>query len=144
MIIKLTLIISIFFCFGINAQEIDTQTLNKIDKYVQSIQNKVEIPSISIGIIKDDDLIYKKSYSKDKTITPSSKYYIGSLTKSFTGLAIMQLVEDRKINLDDSITKYLPWFKIKDMKSIDNITIRTLLNQTSGFSTYDGLKNFDD
>ncbi len=55
----------------------------------------------------------------------------------------MQLVEDKKINLDDSIRKHLPWFKIKDAKSIKNITIRTLLNQTSGFSTFEGLKNFD-
>lgn len=144
MLIKLILTISILFCFEINAQNIDNQTLKKVDTYIENVQNKANIPAISIGIIKDDKLIYKKSYSKDKTITPASLFYIGSLTKSFTALTIMQLVEDGKINLDDSIKKHLPWFKIKDMKSIDNITIQTLLNQTSGFSTYDGLKNSDD
>ncbi|TLP37647.1 serine hydrolase domain-containing protein [Arcobacter arenosus] len=144
MLIKLILIISIFFCFEINAQDIDNKTFNKINTYIEDVQNKANIPAISIGVIKGDSLIYKKIYSKDKTITPDTLFYIGSLTKSFTALAIMQLVDDGKINLDDSIKKYLPWFKIKDMKSVDNITIRTLLNQTSGFSTYEGLKNFDD
>lgn len=144
MLIKLILIISILFCFESNAQTINSQTLNKIDIYIEEVQNRANIPAISIGIIKDDSLIYKKSYSKDRTITPDSLFYIGSLTKSFTALTVMQLVEDGKINLDDSIKKYLPWFKIKDENSIDKITIKTLLNQTSGFSTYEGLKNFDD
>lgn len=144
MLIKLILTISILFCFEISAHNIDNKTFKKIDTYIENIQNKTNIPSISIGIIKNDNLIYKKSYSKNKTITTDSLFYIGSLTKSFTALAIMQLVENRKINLQDSIKKHLPWFKIKDMKNIDNITIHTLLNQTSGFSTYQGLKNFDD
>ncbi|MCP4970190.1 MAG: beta-lactamase family protein, partial [Arcobacter sp.] len=141
---KIISIFSILFCLELNAQNIDSKTLKKIDSYIENIQNKVDIPAISIGIIKNDNLIYKKSYSRNKNITPDSLFYIGSLTKSFTALAIIQLIEDRKINLDDSIKKYLPWFEIKDMKNVDNITIRTLLNQTSGFSTYDGLKNFDD
>ena len=146
MLIKLILTISILFCFASSAEAeaIDSQTFNKIDTYIKSVQNKANIPVISIGIIKNNGLIYKNNYSIDKTSTQSSLFYIGSLTKSFTALAIMKLVENDKINLDDSIKKYLPWFKIKDMKSIDKITIRTLLNQTSGFSTYDGLKNFDD
>lgn len=144
MILKLILTVSIFFYFELNAQNIDSQTLNKIDNYIKNTQNKANIPIISIGIVKNHNLIYKNSYSKNANINTKSLFYIGSLTKSFTALAIMQLVEDRKINLDDSINKYLPWFKIKDEKKINNITIRTLLNQTSGFSTYDGLKNFDD
>ena len=142
--IKFILIFTIFLCFELNAKNIDIQTLNKIDNYVKKMQNQADIPAISIGVIKDNSLIYKNSYSKDKDINTKSLFYIGSLTKSFTALAIMQLVEDGKINLDDSINKYLSWFKIKDEKDVNNITIRTLLNQTSGFSTYDGLKNFDD
>lgn len=142
--IKFILIFIIFLCFELNAKNIDTQTFNKIDNYVKKMQNQADIPTISIGVIKDNSLIYKNSYSKDKDINTKSLFYIGSLTKSFIALAIMQLVEDGKINLDDSINKYLSWFKIKDEKDVNNITIRTLLNQTSGFSTYDGLKNFDD
>ncbi len=144
MFIKLFLVMSIFLCFEIHAHNINNQTLDKIDTYIENVQNKANIPAISIAIIKNDNLVYKKSYSKDKTITVNSLFYIGSLTKSFTALAIMQLVENGQINLDDSIGKYLPWFKIKEMKSIDKITIKTLLNHTSGFSTYEGLKNFDD
>ncbi|MFT5835666.1 MAG: CubicO group peptidase (beta-lactamase class C family) [Sulfurimonas sp.] len=143
MFIKFALILSALFCFEINAQNIDTQTLNKIDTYIKEVQNKANIPAISIGIIKDDSLVYKKSYSKDENVSADSLFYIGSLTKSFTALAIMQLVEDGKINLDNPVKKYLPWFEIQNMQSVNKITIQTLLNQTSGFSTYEGLKNFD-
>ncbi|WP_294960411.1 serine hydrolase domain-containing protein [Sulfurimonas sp.] len=143
MFIKFALILSVLFCFEINAQNIDTQTFNKIDTYIKKVQKKANIPAVSIGIIKDDSLVYKKSYSKDEKVSADSLFYIGSLTKSFTALAIMQLVEDGKINLDDPLKKYLPWFEIQNMQSVDKITIRTLLNQTSGFSTYEGLKNFD-
>ncbi len=144
MFIKIIILVSTLFSLSLNAKNIDNQTFNKIDNHIKKVQNEVNIPSISIGIVKDDKLVYKKSYSEDKNINENSLYYIGSLTKSFTALAILQLIEEKKLNLDDSIKKHLPWFKIKDMENIDKITIRTLLNQTSGFSTFEGLKNFDD
>ena len=144
MLIKIILAISFLFSFSLHAQSIDNETVKKIDEYVKHIQSKANIPAISIGVVQGNSLVYEKSYSKDKFISSKSLFYIGSLTKSFTALAVMQLVEEGKINLDDSIKVYLPWFKIQDEEKIDKITIRTLLNQTSGFSTYEGLKNFDD
>ena len=104
----------------------------------------MDIPIISIGVVQGNKLVYKQTYSEDKSANSASLFSIGSLTKSFTALAVMQLVNEGSVDLDKSIREYLPWFKIKDMDSVDKITIRTLLNQSSGFSTYDGLKNFDD
>ncbi|XOB62088.1 serine hydrolase domain-containing protein [Campylobacterota bacterium DY0563] len=141
--IKFFIITIILLCIELNARNLDSKTFNKIDNYIKAVQEKVDIPTISIGIIKENSLIYKKNYSKNNVDT-KSLFYIGSLTKSFTALAIMQLVEEGKIDLNNSINKYLPWFKLKDYSNTSKITIETLLNQTSGFSTYDGLKNFDD
>lgn len=130
-------------CFSLQANTIEQEVFKKIDKFVKYSQDKANLPAISIGIVQGDKLVYKKSYSENINISTESLYFIGSLTKSFTALAIMQLVEQGKITLDDSVQKHLPWFEIKNKKDIKDITIKTLLNQTSGFSTYEGLKNFD-
>lgn len=123
--------------------DLNINTLTQIDEYVKKIQNNANIPNISIGIIKNDSVIYQQSYSKDNSKEQNSLFYIGSLTKSFTALAIMQLVEKGEINLNDSIKKYLPWIDVNNDIRLDKITIETLLNQTSGFSTFDGLKSFN-
>jgi CubicO group peptidase (beta-lactamase class C family) len=68
------------------------------------------------------------------------------LNKSFTALAVMQLVEECKIELDAPVQCYLPWFRVADPQSSAAITVRHLLNQTSGLPMLPGmtsLSNFD-
>jgi len=60
--------------------------------------------------------------------------YIGSQSKSFTGLAVAQLIEQGKINLDEPVQTYIPWFKVADEEASQSITIRHLLHHTSGLS----------
>ena len=74
-------------------------------------------------------------------------FIIGSLTKSFTALAVMQLVEDGKVELDAPVERYLPWFRVADPQASVQITVRHLLNQTSGLPQLSGLRllaDFDD
>ncbi len=52
---------------------------------------------------------------------------IGSLTKSFTALAVMQLVEQGKVELDAPVQRYLPWFRVADEAASAQITVRHLL-----------------
>jgi CubicO group peptidase (beta-lactamase class C family) len=63
-------------------------------------------------------------------------FVIGSVSKSFTALAILQLVEQGLVQLDAPVTDYIDWFATAD--STASISVRQLLNQTSGFSTLDG------
>ena len=71
-------------------------------------------------------------------MTPRTPFIIGSVAKSFTALAIMQLVEAGKIDLDAPVQRYLPWFRVADERASAEITVRHLLNQTSGLSTKTG------
>ena len=71
-------------------------------------------------------------------MTPQTPFIIGSVAKSFTALAIMQLVEANKIDLDAPVQRYLPWFRVADEKASAEITVRHLLNHTSGISTKTG------
>ncbi len=70
--------------------------------------------------------------------TPQTPFFIGSLTKSFTALAVMQLVEAGKVELDAPVQRYLPWFRVADPQASAQMTVRHLLNQTSGLPVLPG------
>lgn len=127
---------------SLDKDKIDTA---KIDEYIKSEIESSHIPGLVLGIVKGDE-VYVKGYGKANnngdSPTPSTPFIIGSLSKSFTALAIMQLRDRGKLNLDNPIQKYLPWFTLKDKDEASKITIRNLLNQTSGFSLYSGLDQF--
>jgi D-alanyl-D-alanine carboxypeptidase len=96
------------------------------------------IPGLAVGIVHKGKLVYQKGFGfadVESKIPVSSKtcFRIASISKTFTAIAIMQLVEQGKINLDDRIEKYLPWFKAQ-AKDIDSgkITIRQVLSHTGG------------
>lgn len=115
---------------------------NAIDSYVTEQMNNLGIPGMALGIVQSDQIVHLKGFgvadSSGRKITPQTPFYIGSLTKSFTALAVMQLVEAGKIDLDAPVQKYLPWFELADKESSTKITVRNLLNQTTGISTIDG------
>lgn len=96
------------------------------------------IPGCSFAIIYDQDLIYSKGYGfsdleKQIPASPETVYRIASITKTFTSTAILQLRDEGKLQLDDPVTKYLPWFEIRNnFKNYPEITIWHILTHTSG------------
>lgn len=100
---------------------------------------QTHIPGVAIGIVRGDKLLYEKGYGNadtGRTVTSQTPFEIGSVTKSFTALAIMQLVEKGTIELDSSVEKYLPWFKAYYENKRAVITVRQLLNQNSGVPAF--------
>ena len=92
----------------------------------------------SVIVAKEDKILLHETYGyADKRFkvfnNPDTKFNLGSLNKSFTAVAILQLVEDGKIGIDDTIGKYLEYFP-PDIAS--KVTIRQLLNMSSGWSDY--------
>jgi CubicO group peptidase (beta-lactamase class C family) len=73
-----------------------------------------------------------------RPVTPQTPFIIGSTTKSMTAVAVMQLVEAGKLELDAPVQRYLPWFRVADQDASARITIRHLLNHTSGLPTMSG------
>lgn len=105
----------------------------KIDQYILSKLKNSAIPGLAVAIVRHDQVIMKKGYgitSDGSGITPETPFAIASLSKSFTALAVMQLVESGKIKLDESVDSYYPDFPISEPL----ITVRQLLNQTSALS----------
>ena len=94
---------------------------------------------MSVAVVRGRDTIVMKGYGladveNDVAATAQSVYRIGSITKQFTAAAVMQLVEQNKVSLDDSIGKHLPHLAAR----WHGATIRQLLNHTSGIPSYTG------
>src|SRR6185369_15827095 len=108
------------------------------DAWVARTVSDREQPGVSIGIVHDQDLIWAKGYgfadlAKKQPATPATAYRIASISKLFTATAILQLRDAGKLQLDDPVAKWLPWFKIKNAHPEGPvITIRHLLTHTSG------------
>ncbi|UCH60369.1 MAG: beta-lactamase family protein [Anaerolineales bacterium] len=113
-----------------------------MDAYVTEQMENLGIPGMALGIVQEGQIAHVQGFgvadSSGRAVTPQTPFYIGSVTKSFTALAVMQLVEAGKIDLEAPIQTYLPWFELADKQASAKITVRNLLNQTSGISTKDG------
>jgi CubicO group peptidase (beta-lactamase class C family) len=105
-----------------------------IDSYVGA--QMPGLPGLALGIVHEDRAVHVQGFGaatlKGAAVTPDTPFVLGSLSKSFTALAISQLVDAGKLDLDSPVTKYLPWFRVNPPESSGKITIRNLLNQTSG------------
>ena len=121
-----------------------------VDTYIMNEMKAEKLPGIAIGIVKDNQIIYLKGYGKTdpsgRPVKKSTPFVIGSMTKSFTAMAVMQLVEAGKIDLDATVQTYIPSFRAisspedSEKNVSSTITIRHLLNQTSGISGSDAYK----
>jgi CubicO group peptidase (beta-lactamase class C family) len=113
-----------------------------IDAYVTEQVNRLGIPGLALGIVEGSQIAHLQGFgaadSTGRAVTPQTPFNLGSLTKSFTALAVMQLVEAGQIDLDAPVQTYLPWFALADKDASARITVRHLLNNTSGISTKDG------
>jgi CubicO group peptidase (beta-lactamase class C family) len=95
-------------------------------------------PGLAIGIVHDHELIWAKGYGfadieRRIPATSDSVFRIGSISKVFTAIAVMQLRDQGKLNLDDPVEGHLPWFRVRRADPHDSpISIWHLLSHTSG------------
>jgi CubicO group peptidase (beta-lactamase class C family) len=101
-----------------------------LDAYLIKQVRENRIPGLAAAVVQGGRLVFLKGYGVD----PQAQFLLGSTTKSFTALALMQLVEAGKLDLDAPVQNYLPWFRVADPQASARITLRHLLNQTSGLS----------
>lgn len=129
----------IFFLFLNPAvgQMAEDNDLNKAIDSLVSPRFKQSEPGVAILIARNGNIIYKKAFGSanielNVAMQPDMIFRIGSITKQFTAVGILQLVEQGKISLQDSIQKYIPGYPSKGF----TITIENLLTHTSGIIDY--------
>jgi CubicO group peptidase (beta-lactamase class C family) len=111
----------------------------RVDRVVLAELERQKIPGISLGVIRDGRLIKAQGYGLANVelgvpVTPQSIFQTGSVGKQFTAAAVMILVEEGRVGLDDSIARYLP----EASTAWKGVTVRHLLTHTSGIADYGG------
>jgi len=111
-------------------------SLEQVD-IIESIREKDGIPGVSAAIVKDGEIIAAGGFGyrnrdADLPMTAHTVSPLCSLTKSFTGVAVMQLVDAGKLSLDEPVASYLPNFRVADIEASRKITPRILLCHKSG------------
>lgn len=108
-----------------------------LDRFIAEQMRAHRLPGLALVVTHHDRVIYVKGYgaSRDgQPVTPETQFFIASLSKSFTAFTVMQLVEAGRIDLDVPVRTYLPELTTADSEVAGRITVRHLLNQTSGLS----------
>jgi D-alanyl-D-alanine carboxypeptidase len=116
--------------------QLPSATTAKIDAIAAQVLADTGAPSASVAVVKDGKIAYVQAYGKARlepatAARPEMRYSIGSVSKQFMAGAILLLVQDGKLSLDDRVARYLP-----DLTRANEITIRQLLTHTSGYQDY--------
>ena len=108
----------------------------KIDHAANNVLATTGVPSASVAIVKDGEIVYLQAYGDARLeprtpARPEMRYSIGSISKQFTATAILLLQEQGKLSLDDKVAKFVP-----DLTRANEVTVRQLLSHTSGYQDY--------
>jgi CubicO group peptidase (beta-lactamase class C family) len=110
---------------------------SQIDAYVQKLVDQDRVSGLALAVVKDGAITHQRGFgfrcSGESQVNNRTQFVLGSMSKSFTALAIMQLVEARKVDLEAPVQHYISWFQVADEEASYLITVRQLLHHTSGF-----------
>lgn len=146
--------ISLFLCLVASLTYAQEYTKNYedafklIEVWLDTQKDFENIPSISAVVVKDQKILWSGAFGKsdlelDNEIDLSTICSICSMTKSFTAVAIMKLVDQGKLNLDDSVKDILPFYKVKQkFPEGGAVTVRSLLSHSSGLPSNTGHSYF--
>lgn len=121
---------------------------SKVEEEINSLLTKYHAVGVAVGVVKDRELVYADGFGlKDKEtaepLTERGLFRIASISKSFSATSVMQLVEQGKLSLDDSVTELIG-FEVKNPSHPDvTITLRMLLNHTSSINDSQGYFTLD-
>lgn len=108
-------------------------TARQIDAIARSEVHSGSTPALAIGIVEDGLLVYARGFGyaalrpKRRPASAATQFYAASLSKQFTAACVLLLAQQKKLSLDDRLTKYVP-----ELSIARDVTIRELLQQTSG------------
>ena len=134
-----------FSCGAVSAQSASHPLGVAVTKRISAI-GRAEVlsgrtPALAIAVVRDGQVVYSRGFgyadlAKHRATTAFTQFGIGQISEEFTAAAILLLVQDGKLRLDGSVTKYLP-----ELTIARDVTVGQLLNQTSGLPLYDSLKS---
>ncbi len=121
--------------------EMETR-LARLDEAVAAKREALDIPGLALVVVKDDQVIYAKGHgvrnaAQQLPVTTDTVFPINQMTWGFTSALLLMAEEEGNLSLDDSPRDWLPYFSLKDPAANDAVTIRHLLNHTTGLADVD-------
>jgi CubicO group peptidase (beta-lactamase class C family) len=110
-----------------------------IRELVERQMRRSRLPAVALAVVGPDQHVYAAGFSRNgTTLTADTPFLLGSVTKTFTALAIAQLVDAGRIRFEDAVAAHLPGFALRASDSGRTITLRHALTHTSGLSQWSG------
>ncbi len=118
------------------AAQIAPDLKSRIDAAAQKVLADTGVPSAELGIVQNGRITYTTAYGNARLqpqlpATAAMHYPVGSISKQFTAACVLLLVEDGKMSLDDTVSRWYP-----ELTRAHDVTVRMLLSHTSGYSDY--------
>lgn len=112
-----------------------------LDTYIERVLYEFDVPGVGVAIVRDGKIVLAKGYGVRRLGHPErvdehTLFSIASNSKAFTATALALLVEEGKLDWEDRVVRYLPWFALSDAYVTQNLTIRDLLVHHSGLPAY--------
>ncbi len=114
------------------ANPISASSMAEVDRHVEEKMGDHLVPGLALVVIRDGKVIHRRGFGE---LDPARPIIIGSLSKAFTAMAVMTLVEEQKIELDAPMQRYLPDVRFDDPQ-MSAVSVRQLLHQTSGLPAH--------
>ena len=113
----------------------DGPTLARMDRVIEDGMGSSGMPGFAVAVVSGGDVVHARGFGDaggGRRVTPQTPFVLGSTAKSFTALAAMQLVDAGRLELDAPARRYVPEFRLADQRAADRITVRQVLQQTTG------------
>lgn len=120
--------------------------LTRLEAFLVERMRDNSVPGLSYALVHRDRVVRSGAWGTDghgRPMTTRTPIGFGSVSKPVTATAIMRLVDTGRVRLDDPVIGYLPWFRLADQHHAEQVTVRHLLEQTSGISPRDGYARSD-
>ena len=122
--------------------QIDPSTVAALDRYVEVQRHRMGWPGAALAVATADSVVLARGYGEGavsgEPVTARTPFPLGSVTKTFTALAVARLAEEGRVELDAPLETYLPDVELRAPFEPGSITVRHLLHHRSGLSTWDG------
>src|SRR5262245_13946395 len=126
-----------FFPHHLWAQDSQDRFKTDLQPVIEKVMEQRSLPGFAIAIVQNQKIVYAAGFGlknlekKNEPVTPQSLFHMASITKPFVATSVMQLVEKGKVDLDATVVKYLPYFRLNDERYA-TITVRQMLSHVSG------------
>ena len=137
------------FWWLLPTQQPVSQDLTKLEDYIPALMTEAAIPGLAIARIKNGQTIFIQTYGKanvetGQPVTQDTLFNLASISKPIMGLALLQLVDQGKLDLDQDINHYLPFKVDNPHTQNEKITLRHLASHSSGIADYYDIQHYSE